>query len=147
MPIRSPKAGDPGGERDPHWIERAAGRLAEIPPVTLRLGGMNLPAAGGAYLRIFPYSISRAAIRHCERRGVPATIYVHPWELDPDQPRLRAGRKSRFRHYQNLRTTERKLGRLLSKVQFSSLSQSLDSELPISTTTVTHFKTAPSGTN
>src|SRR5437762_2837521 len=82
FPIRRPGYGYPTGRSDPYFIERSAGRLAEIPPATLRWGGMRLPAAGGGYFRLLPYGVVRAALRQCERRHVPGTFYIHPWEID-----------------------------------------------------------------
>ena len=127
FPIRRPGYGYPGGQRDPHWIERRGGRLAEVPPATLRLGGVNLPAAGGAYLRLLPYGISRMAIRNCQRRGVPATIYVHPWEVDPDQPRLDVGWLTRVRHYGGIRRTAGRLRRLLAEFRFQPVGRTVAS--------------------
>ena len=86
FPVRRPGYGYAGGGRDPYWVVRPAGRLAELPPATLRRLGVNLPAAGGAYLRILPYALVRSAIAAYDRRGVPATFYVHPWEIDPRSP-------------------------------------------------------------
>lgn len=121
FPIRRSGYGYPGGQRDPHWIERPRGRLVEVPPATLRIGGVNLPAAGGAYLRLLPSSLSRMAIRNCQRRGVPATIYVHPWEVDPDQPRLDVGWLTRIRHYGGIKHTADRLRRLLAEFRFQPM--------------------------
>lgn len=121
FPIRRSGYGYPGGQRDPHWIERPRGRLAEVPPATLRIGGVNLPAAGGAYLRLLPAGLSRMAIRNCQRRGVPATIYVHPWEVDPDQPRLDVGWLTRIRHYGGINHTADRLRRLLAEFRFQPM--------------------------
>ena len=121
FPIRRSGYGYPGGQRDPHWIERPRGRLAEVPPATLRIGGVNLPAAGGAYLRLLPSGLSRMAIRNCQRRGVPATIYVHTWEVDPDQPRLDVGWLTRIRHYGGIEHTADRLRRLLAEFRFQPM--------------------------
>jgi len=111
---------------DPHWLTRPAGRLREFPPATLRVGGMRLPAAGGAYFRLFPYALVQAALRQCERRGVPGTFYIHPWEIDPDQPRLAVSPLTRVRHYGGLRRTASRLGRLLSEFRFTSIRDGAD---------------------
>jgi len=124
FPVRRPGYGYAAGARDPHWLERAAGRLAEVPPATLRLAGVNLPAAGGAYFRLFPYGLVRAALRDCERRSVPGTFYLHPWEIDPDQPRLEVPALTRIRHYGGLRRTRPRLERLLAEFSFSSIAPS-----------------------
>lgn len=125
FPVRRPGYGYARGERVPHWIERPSGRLLEIPPVTLRCLGWNLPAAGGAYFRIFPYALVRQAIRAAERCGTPATFYVHPWELDPSQPRLAGSLLARFRHYTGLARTLPRLRRLLREFQFTAIGECL----------------------
>src|SRR5436309_808027 len=79
FPVRRPGGGYgyANGLPDPHWLERPAGRLAEIPPTTLRWCGVRLPAAGGAYFRLLPYRVVRAAFRQYEHRGVSGTFYIH----------------------------------------------------------------------
>ena len=124
FPVTRPGYGYAGGRRDPHWIERPGGKLAEVPPATLRVMGVNLPAAGGAYFRLFPYTLLRSALRQCERRGVPGTFYIHPWELDPGQPRLDVGMLTRVRHYGGLRRTRGRLERLLAEFRFRSIAPS-----------------------
>jgi polysaccharide deacetylase family protein (PEP-CTERM system associated) len=125
FPIRRPGYGFPGGKRDIHWLERPAGRLIEVPPATVRWGGVNLPAAGGAYFRIFPYQLVREALYGCERRGVPGTFYIHPWEIDPGQPRFPVSYLTRVRHYTGLNSTESRLRRLLEEFSFKSIAQTL----------------------
>lgn len=125
FPVRRRGYGYAGGERDPHWMTRPAGRLFEVPPSTLRLAGMNLPAAGGAYFRIFPYALVAGAIKQAEARGVPATFYIHPWELDPGQPPFPVSRFTRFRHYTGLSRTQPRLERLLSQFQFTAIAETL----------------------
>lgn len=127
FPIRRPGYGYPNGGRDPHWIQRSAGRLGEVPPATLRRWGVNLPAAGGAYFRLLPYGLVRAALKDCERRGAPGTFYIHPWEIDPDQPRLDVPWWTRLRHYGGLRRTESRLQRLLGEFRFTSVAETLAS--------------------
>lgn len=126
FPVRRPGYGYPNGSTDPHWLKRPAGRLAEIPPTTLRWCGMRLPAAGGAYFRLLPYGVVRAAFRQAERRGVPGTFYIHPWELDPAQPRLAVPWLTRVRHYGGLRQTTRKLERLLAEFRFTAVRDTVD---------------------
>ena len=121
FPVRRSGYGYAKGGRDPHWLTRPGGRLRELPPATLRTLGWNLPAGGGAYLRIFPYSLVHDALADSERRGVPATLYVHPWELDADQPRLNVSMGARFRHYTGLHRTGPRLERLLSEFQFTCI--------------------------
>lgn len=121
FPVRRPGYGYAAGGREPHWLDRPAGRLAEVPPATLRVAGVNLPAAGGAYFRLLPYGLVRAAFRDCERRGVPGTFYLHPWEIDPDQPRLAVPWLTRVRHYGGLRRTRSRLERLLGEFRFTAI--------------------------
>lgn len=117
FPIWHDNYGIPGAPRFPYKHELKCGlSLKEFPPSTLRLGGVNFPVAGGGYLRLFPYTFTAWAIRHINQvEGQPAMVYLHPWELDVDQPRVAAPWRSRFRHYQNLRTTEEKCTRLLEE--------------------------------
>jgi hypothetical protein len=81
----------------------------------VRVGRTNWPAGGGGYFRLFPYALSRWSIRRVnERDGQAAMFYFHPWEIDPDQPRVAGiGAKTRFRHYVNLRRMVPRLARLL----------------------------------
>ncbi len=105
--------------------------IVEFPPSTLRLLGVNLPIGGGGYLRLFPqWAFHRAINQIVDREGKPAILYIHPWELDPTQPRFRNGsRLSRFRQYVNLEETEARLRTLLSLWRFSTL-RDLLAQLP-----------------
>jgi polysaccharide deacetylase family protein (PEP-CTERM system associated) len=127
FPIRRPGYGYPDGHRTPHPVVRPSGHLMEFPPATLRVLGLNIPAAGGAYLRFFPFSVIRAAVKAMEAAGVPATLYVHPWELDPDQPRMQVSRVTHLRHYGGLRRTESRLVNLLDEFRFQPISATLAS--------------------
>jgi polysaccharide deacetylase family protein (PEP-CTERM system associated) len=113
-----------GTNFDPYWITRSAGRLREFPPTVLRRLGLTIPAGGGGYFRILPYELTQAALRDHERRGVPGTFYIHPWELDPDQPRVRASALSTVRHYTGLRRTRARLERLLAEFSFTTIRES-----------------------
>ncbi len=114
-----------GGRRDPHVIRRVGGPLHEVPPATLTLAGRVLPAGGGAYFRHFPYAFIRSAFLAAERRGAPATFYIHPWELDHDQPRLDVPLLTRGRHYGGLGRTIPRLERFLSEFRFQTIAQTL----------------------
>ena len=93
-------------------IERNGGALIEVPGSTVRVGPLNLPVAGGGYFRLLPYAWTRWGIARLNAREQrPAVFYLHPWEIDPDQPRLPAGWLGRFRHYRNLDKTESRLRR------------------------------------
>ena len=122
FPIRRPGGyGYASAASDPHWLTRAGGRLRELPPATLRAAGLRLPAGGGAYFRLLPYALVQSALRQCERRGVPGTFYIHPWEIDPDQPRFAVPRLTRLRHYGGLRRAAPRLRRLLTEFRFTSI--------------------------
>jgi polysaccharide deacetylase family protein (PEP-CTERM system associated) len=126
FPVRRRGYGYRNGRREPHWLVRPAGRLAEVPPATLRCLGYNVPAGGGAYFRIFPYALVRAALKGHEVRGVPATFYIHPWELDPEQPRFGVPWLTYLRHYGGLRHTFGRLTRLLREFQFRPISDTVE---------------------
>jgi len=126
FPVRHDLYGMPGGRRFPHWENTPGGnRLFEFPPSTIRLANNNWPAAGGGYLRLFPYRFTRWAIRHLnDREKQPAMVYFHPWELDPSQPRISsAPLRSKLRHYVNLEKTEGKIERLLQDFRFTTVSE------------------------
>lgn len=121
FPVRRKGYGYPGGARDPYWIDRPAGRLAEFPPSTLRAMGLTLPAAGGAYFRILPPQLVHAALREAEGRGQPGTFYIHPWEWDPGQPRLEVPLLTRIRHYGGQHRVLRRIEDALQRFAFTSV--------------------------
>jgi polysaccharide deacetylase family protein (PEP-CTERM system associated) len=125
FPISRRGYGYPGAGRDPYWIDCPAGTLIEVPPATLRRFGLNLPAAGGGYLRLLPLGLTRAAVVAAERRNAPATLYIHPWELDPDQPRLDVPWPTAIRHYSRLEQTESRLNDLLGQFTFRPISYTI----------------------
>jgi len=126
FPIRHDRYGIPDAPRWPHAIERPAGRVYEVPGSTVRLGGTNLPVAGGGYFRILPYAWTRFGISRVNRtERQPVVFYLHPWEIDADQPRLSAGALSRFRHYRNLHKTESRLRRLMRDFTFAPVASVL----------------------
>jgi polysaccharide deacetylase family protein (PEP-CTERM system associated) len=110
-PIRHDLYGMPDAPRVPHRV--AGGRLVEIPMTTVRIGGRNLPCAGGGYFRLLPYGVFRAGLRRAGREG-PGMFYTHPWEIDPGQPRNAAAPlMAKFRHYVNISRTFGRVSRLL----------------------------------
>ncbi len=122
FPVRHDRYGIPGFARSVTVVDgKDGGRsIVEVPLSTLRILGANLPFGGGGYLRLYPGFVTERAIRFLnEKEGRPAVVYVHPWELDPGQPRLTGSRVSVFRHYTNIRTTEPKLIRLLERFRFA----------------------------
>jgi polysaccharide deacetylase family protein (PEP-CTERM system associated) len=119
FPVRHDRYGDPAAPIVPHRRARAGGSIVELPPLVLRALGTNLPAAGGGYLRLLPLALVRAAVRQAIRDGRPAVLYIHPWEIDPDQPRLPVGRLRALRHYGGLARCEAKVARLLAEHRFA----------------------------
>lgn len=118
-PIRvHPGYGYPSVEPDPHILHRNGGRLVEIPPATLRVGSLLLPAAGGAYLRFFPVALLKRAMGSARRRGAPATLYVHPWEMDVEMPRFRAPFLTQLRMRGGIRSVRRKIASILAGSAF-----------------------------
>lgn len=102
--------------------------ILEFPISTARILGQNLPISGGGYFRLFPYILVEKGLRRInEEENKPFIFYIHPWELDIDQPRFNNGsRLSKFRHYVNLRKTEKKFTNLLMSFRFSSVRQILE---------------------
>jgi len=126
FPVMHDTYGIPDAQRFPHRLQTAAGSLVEFPLTTLQLHlgwkNMHLPIAGGGYLRFLPVSIIQkgiTAINQRERQS--AVLYFHPWEIDPEQPRIKAGMKSRFRHYINLHRTKSKLEYLFNRLEFAPM--------------------------
>ncbi|MEM8815835.1 MAG: XrtA system polysaccharide deacetylase [Pseudomonadota bacterium] len=96
--------------------------LREVPLAVATIGKSNLPVSGGGYFRLFPYSLTRAALKGINRKDTNFTFYLHPWELDPGQPREKRVRLShRFRHYVNLKSTADKLRRLVNDFEFDTI--------------------------
>jgi polysaccharide deacetylase family protein (PEP-CTERM system associated) len=122
FPIRHDRYGIPSSPRHPYVLVRESGSLVECPGSTARVGPLNLPIAGGGYFRLLPYAWTRWGIARLNcYEGRPAIFYLHPWEVDPGQPRLPAPWLSRFRHYRHLEETEIRLGRLLQDFRFGPL--------------------------
>jgi len=133
FPIHHDIYGIPGAERFPHEIRRETGVLREFPLTTFSLPipgqRVDLPIAGGGYLRLFPVGLVNRALQHVNRaEQQPIVLYFHPWEIDADQPRIsNASFKSRFRHYLNLGKTESKVRHLLQSLDFQPMERVLDS--------------------
>jgi len=121
-----PVYGYPGAERYPFLIHRPAGVLAEVPAATARVFGKIVPAAGGAYFRHLPRALVRSGFRQATRRGLPATFYIHPWELDRWVPEVGASRVARFRTFGGRRRTWRRLERLFSEFAFGRVDTSVE---------------------
>lgn len=125
-PIHHDRYGIPGWRRDPHVIARDRGAIWELPGSTVRMAGLTLPIAGGGYFRLLPYWwTSRGIARLNEVERKPAIFYLHPWEIDPDQPRIGVGAVAALRHYSKLDQTEDRLRRLLRDFRFGTVSEVL----------------------
>ncbi len=101
--------------------------IRELPITTLRLGKKNLPIAGGGYFRLLPYAVTRWGLNRInQQEQQPFVFYLHPWEFDPQQPRMSgASAKSQFRHYLNLKQTEKRFRRLLNNFEFMPIADGL----------------------
>jgi len=112
----------------PRWIHPVGDGLLEFPISTCRFLGRNIPLGGGAYFRLFPYTFTRLGLRRINAGGRAAVFYIHPWELDFDQPRLALPRRISLTHYWNLAGTRERLRRLLREFRFSTMRQALELE-------------------
>ena len=129
FPIRHDRYGIPDADPLPHKIKTPKGNyITEFPLTTSSLFGIKLPAAGGGYFRLYPYALSKYLLEKIQKQNRPFIFYLHPWEIDPDQPRVNASTLSRFRHYNNLHKCELRLERLLSDFPFTTMSQVLMNE-------------------
>ncbi len=121
FPVHRGNYGYPGASLAAERIKRPAGTILELPLTTTQLAGLRIPAAGGGYFRHLPYALTRRAFAEESRRDRHGMFYIHPWEVDPDQPRLAVPWLARLRHYRGLRRTLPRLERLLSEFRFTSV--------------------------
>jgi polysaccharide deacetylase family protein (PEP-CTERM system associated) len=127
FPIYHDRYGIPDSPRHPYTLRRPSGSLLEVPGSTVRLGGVNWPIAGGGYFRQLPYAWTRWGIDRVNRiEREPVVFYTHPWELDPDQPRIQVGAVTRVRHYRGLHRTSARLARLLRDFRFDSVASVME---------------------
>ena len=126
----SSHGGFPSPFLGPHLIQCSGGLISEIPSATVGLGSLRTPYAGGGYLRLFPLALISGAITLDNALGRPTNIYIHPREIDPDQPRMDLPLKRRFKYYVGLNTTLGKLRRLIRKHSFTTASQWLKEHKP-----------------
>jgi polysaccharide deacetylase family protein (PEP-CTERM system associated) len=126
--IRHDRYGIPDASPVPGRVTAPSGRsILEFPMAPANFFGLKIPVTGGGYFRIFPYRLTLAGLRRINAAGRPFAFYLHPWEIDPEQPRVRVGTLSRFRHYTNLARCEERLRRLLGEFAFCPMSQVLQS--------------------
>lgn len=125
FPVHHHRYGASNGARFIHRIAVNGSGLWEVPLSSVRVLGMNLPIAGGGYFRLYPYAVTRWGLQRLNREAQPAVVYIHPWEVDPEQPRVSAPLLSRFRHYVNIHRTEGRLRRLLQEFSFAPVREIL----------------------
>jgi polysaccharide deacetylase family protein (PEP-CTERM system associated) len=120
FPIRHDLYGIPDAPQVPSLIATPKGAsIVEFPMSTAPMFGMRVPVSGGGYFRLLPYWLTRAGLRKLNGElQRPFIFYLHPWEVDPDQPRVRTSWKSRLRHYTNLNRCEVRLRRLIGEFRF-----------------------------
>lgn len=130
FPVRHDVYGIPEAPRFAYeWEVGNGGRLYEIPPLTFRFLGRNLPLGGGGYLRMLPMWYTRWGLGRVRKEEQPAVVYLHPWELDPGQPRLEGRRRSVLRHYSNLGKMEGRVKELLAGGSFVPFREVLENQL------------------
>jgi polysaccharide deacetylase family protein (PEP-CTERM system associated) len=129
FPIRHDRYGIPGASPEPGRIVAPSKRtLVEFPMSAAKFFGVQVPVSGGGYFRILPYWVTRAGLKQINQEaGRPFTFYLHPWEVDPGQPRVKGiSAFSRFRHYTNLNKCESRLRRVLGDFSFGTMREVLE---------------------
>jgi len=127
FPVRHDRYGIPDAKETPHILKTPKGySLIEFPLSTAKIFSRKLPVAGGGYFRLYPYALTKAGLAQINRRQQPFIFYLHPWEIDPEQPKVAASWLSRFRHYNNLDKCESRLGNLLADFEFGTVQSVLN---------------------
>ncbi len=129
-PVRHDRYGIPTAPLIPYTIPTPCGDIVEFPGMVCEVAKARIPVGGGGYLRLLPWSITRQLLHSIRRQHRPLNVYVHPWEVDTQQPGITASLKSRFRHYQNLSTTMSKLRSLLTEFRLGTMSQAISNFHP-----------------
>jgi polysaccharide deacetylase family protein (PEP-CTERM system associated) len=124
FPIHHDRYGMPGAPRAPFRFRTSSGFMTEFPITTFRLAGHNLPVGGGGYLRLLPRMYTRIGLKRVQKEGLPTVIYIHPWEVDSEQPTLPVSLKSRLRHYTNLSRTFDRFQSVLQAGKYTSFRES-----------------------
>lgn len=128
FPVRHPWYGVPGAPREPFYVQGVGGaRILEVPPLVWHVAGRNVAVAGGGYFRLLPAWFMRAGLRQAEREGRPAVLYFHPWEFDPQMPRMPLSLTGRIRTYMGLRRSLARLEKLVRKTaRWQTIAESLE---------------------
>ena len=125
FPVKNYRYGIEDAPRWPYSLDTDGRPLAEFPITTWRVLGVNVPVAGGAYFRIYPYFFTKMALEAVGKGGRPLVFYLHPWEIDAEHPRIPLARRIAATHYFNLGATEGRLRRLLRDFRFAPMSEVL----------------------
>lgn len=127
FPVRHDRYGIPGAGREPGMVRAPSGReILEFPLTTAKMFGQRVPCSGGGYFRLLPFSLTKYLLTRVNQKdGLPFIFYLHPWEVDPQQPRVKASWLSTFRHYNNLDVCADRLERLLRLYQFGTVAEVL----------------------
>jgi polysaccharide deacetylase family protein (PEP-CTERM system associated) len=127
FPVRHDRYGIPDAKEIPHVLKTPKGHsLVEFPLSTAKIFNHKLPVAGGGYFRLYPYALTKVGLAQINRRQQPFIFYLHPWEIDPEQPKVAASWFSRFRHYNNLDKCESRLTNLLADFEFGTVQSVLN---------------------
>jgi polysaccharide deacetylase family protein (PEP-CTERM system associated) len=124
FPIHHDRYGMPGAPRSPFRFQTPSGPLTEFPITTFRVAGHNMPVGGGGYLRLLPRIYTRLGLKRVRKEGLPIVVYIHPWEIDAEQPRLPGRLSSRLRHYTNLSQTLDRFESVLQAGKYTSFRES-----------------------
>ncbi|WP_144392677.1 XrtA system polysaccharide deacetylase [Pleionea sediminis] len=128
FPIVHDRYGIPNAPTQPHLVKTPNGStILEYPLSTIKAFGQTIPIAGGGYFRLYPYWLSRMIYRRQRRKNESFVFYLHPWEIDPEQPKVEVSWFSKFRHYNNLQHCETRLRKLLNEFKFGTMKEKLES--------------------
>lgn len=126
FPVHHDRYGMPGTPQFPYIRKTLkSAEIIEFPISSVKMLGYQLPIAGGGYFRLFPYFFSRFGLNKINKTNNPFVFYLHPWEIDPEQPRIEASLFSKFRHYNNLKKCESRLRQLINDFNFTTVSEVL----------------------
>lgn len=126
FPVRHDRYGIPGTPTVPYILTApSGGKLIEIPLSTYNFLGYTLPVSGGGYFRLYPYYLTKFFLQSLNKTGKSFVFYLHPWEIDPDQPRVKASWLSEFRHYNNLDKCHNRLHQLINDFSFTTMDKKI----------------------
>ena len=126
FPVLHDRYGIPGAKPFVHPLSTGSGDIWEIPPSTVKFGGSRFPIAGGGYFRLIPFPVFLYCLKKVVKEGLPLVTYLHPWELDPHQPKMKGPTLSKVRHYLNLHKTKLRLAKLLGNFEFGPICEVIE---------------------